>query len=74
MDNVKLASIAPLLKDQRSSMTADFKSLLMTLEVRLKIKTEHGQWINSLETIVELQDQRIQDLGERCAVLLPEAI
>lgn len=68
-----LANIANMLEDHRASIATDFKTTFAALELRLdKIQstiTEHGQQMDSLESHVELQAQRIQVLEERCVAL-----
>lgn len=68
-----LANIANLLEEHRASISADHKKNLAVIEEQLNnIQTtisDHGQRIDSLESAANTQDQRIQDLEDRCAAL-----
>lgn len=68
-----LANIASLLEEHRASISADNKNNLAVLEDQLdkihSTMTEHCQRITSLESAANTQDQRIQELEKRCAML-----
>lgn len=61
VDSTPLTSIANMLEEHRASISADFKTSFATLEARLDMIqttiTEHGQWMNLLESHAELQER-----------------